>query len=113
MLQASYVCPETNTYFAMKHFIEDLMQWYRHACRRVAIHPLALPGVGLVGVIMMIAVPAPCMEQGQKAQLQQMKAAERKARIRQLYSYHESRDPCDVQERILLERIDAAQTPLP
>lgn len=97
----------------MKRFIEDLMHWYRYACQRVAIHPFALPGVGLAGAIIMIALPAPCMEPGQKAYLHQMKEVERRARIAQLYSYHESRDPCNVQERILLERIDSAQTPSP
>lgn len=76
--QPFYVCYKPKNY-AMKRFIEDLMHWYRYACQRVAIHPLALPGVGLAGAIIMIALPAPCIEPGQKAYLHQMKEVERRA----------------------------------
>lgn len=90
--------------------LEKFRRWYLYSCRRIAIHPLVIPAILLTAVFVLIVAQAPCMEPEEEARLYEMEDAERKARIRQLYAYHESRDPCDVQERVLLEQIDSAKT---
>lgn len=94
------------------HF-NELYRWYLHGCRRVAIHPLALPAVLLACALVLIATPVPCFEPEEKAYLQTLEETELKERIAQLHAYHESRNPCDVQERMLLESIDSLRKDSP
>jgi|GEM_PF-6152239 len=85
----------------------ELYYWYLHGCRRVAIHPLALPAASLAFALVLIATPSPCFEPNEKAHLQLLSEIQLQERVAQLHAYHESRNPCDVQERILLESIDS------
>ncbi|GGC21221.1 hypothetical protein GCM10011386_11450 [Parapedobacter defluvii] len=88
------------------HF-NELYHWYLHGCRRIAIHPLALPAVSLAFALVLIATPSPCFEPEEKAHLQLLDEIQLRKRVAQLHAYHESRNPCDVQERMLLESIDS------
>ena len=88
------------------HF-NELYHWYLHGCRRIAIHPLAFPAVLLTCALLLIATPVPCFEPEEKLYLQTMEEPQLKERLAQLHAYHERRNPCDVQELLLLESIDS------